>query len=134
MSRRKEAMRRESNRIRLGLQQAAGQPGTAASLDRGPGEGHGLMGWMWERWRSAVAAPRRLALLERVALGPRQSLALVEAEGRRLLVATSSEGTPAFYPLEDGAVAMPSLQAVRGALPLGVRTRPQAVRLGRVSW
>ena len=44
----------------------------------------------------------RLELVERIALAPRQSLALVEAEGRRFLVATSPEGAPAFYAL-DGA-------------------------------
>jgi hypothetical protein len=43
----------------------------------------------------------RLALLERVALAPRQSLALVEAEGRRFLVATSNDGGPAFYALDS---------------------------------
>lgn len=41
----------------------------------------------------------RLELVERIALAPRQSLALVEADGRLLLVATSAEGGPAFYPL-----------------------------------
>jgi hypothetical protein len=45
----------------------------------------------------------RLALLERIALAPRQSLALVEAEGRRFLVATSVEGGSAFYALDGGA-------------------------------
>jgi hypothetical protein len=43
----------------------------------------------------------RLALLERVALAPRHSLALVQAEGRRFLVATSTEGGPAFYALDS---------------------------------
>jgi flagellar biogenesis protein FliO len=43
----------------------------------------------------------RLELLERISLAPRQSLALVEAEGRRFLVATSAEGGPAFYALES---------------------------------
>ena len=45
----------------------------------------------------------RLELVERIALAPRQSLALVEAEGRRILVATSPEGGPAFYPLDERA-------------------------------
>jgi hypothetical protein len=40
-------------------------------------------------------------LVERIALAPRQSLALVEAEGRRFLVATSPEGAPAFYALDE---------------------------------
>ncbi len=43
----------------------------------------------------------RLALLERVALAPRQSLALVEAEGHRFLVATSTEGGPVIYALDS---------------------------------
>ena len=47
-----------------------------------------------------VAEPR-LALVERITLAPRQSLALIEAEGRRILVATSAEGGPAFYPLDE---------------------------------
>lgn len=45
----------------------------------------------------------RLELLERISLAPRQSLALVEAEGRRFLVATSVEGGPAFYALDGGS-------------------------------
>jgi flagellar biogenesis protein FliO len=52
--------------------------------------------------RPSPRVERRLALLERIALAPRQSLALVEAEGRRILVATSAEGGPAFYPLDEG--------------------------------
>jgi hypothetical protein len=50
---------------------------------------------------SGRRAEPRLALLERIALAPRQSLALVEADGRRILVATSAEGGPAFYPLDE---------------------------------
>ncbi len=61
----------------------------------------------------------RLELLERIALAPRQSLALVEADGRRFLVASSAEGSPAFYPLD--AAARLSAQA-------GTR------RMARVSW
>ncbi len=57
----------------------------------------------------------RLELLERITLAPRQSLALVEAEGRRFLVATSPEGGPAFYSL-DG------------------ERRPAMHRAPRVSW
>jgi hypothetical protein len=57
----------------------------------------------------------RLELLERISLAPRQSLALVEAEGRRFLVATSVEGGPAFYALDGGA-------------------RPAPHRAPRVSW
>jgi Flagellar biosynthesis protein, FliO len=46
-------------------------------------------------------ATPRLALVERITLAPRQSLALVEAEGRRILVATSADGASAFYPLDE---------------------------------
>lgn len=59
----------------------------------------GLGAWFVEKLRGRRAEPR-LALLERISLAPRQSLALVEAEGRRILVATSAEGGPAFYPLD----------------------------------
>lgn len=54
------------------------------------------------RFGWAHRAHPRLALVERIALAPRQSLALVKAEGRLLLVATSAEGGPAFYPLNPG--------------------------------
>jgi hypothetical protein len=71
----------------------------------------GLALWLLEKWRGARnglalrgmgrQAPR-LALVERIVLAPKQTLALVEAEGRRFLVASSAEGAPAFYPLEGG--------------------------------
>jgi len=61
----------------------------------------GLAGWLMAKFRQRPRVERRLALLERIALAPRQSLALVEAEGRRILVATSAEGGPAFYPLDE---------------------------------
>ena len=67
--------------------------------ERNAGMG-GLAGWLLSRLRKRGGrASARLELLERIALGPRQSLALVEAEGVRLLVATSAEGAPAFYRL-----------------------------------
>jgi hypothetical protein len=62
--------------------------------------GAGLAGWLLDRLRGARRPRPRLELLERIALAPRQSLVLVEAEGRRFLVATSPEGSPAFYPLD----------------------------------
>ena len=63
----------------------------------------GLAGWLAAKFRGPERREPRLALLERIALAPRQSLALVEAEGRRILVATSAEGGPAFYPLDESA-------------------------------
>jgi flagellar biogenesis protein FliO len=63
----------------------------------------GLAGWLLESLRRAKRPRPRLELLERIALAPRQSLALVEAEGRRFLVATSPDGSPAFFALEARA-------------------------------
>ena len=65
------------------------------------GGSNGLGAWLLGKLRSRRPAQPRLALLERITLAPRQSLALIEAEGRRILVATSAEGGPAFYALED---------------------------------
>jgi hypothetical protein len=45
-------------------------------------------------------------LLERITLAPRQSLALVEADGRRFLVATSAEGSPTFHALDESAASL----------------------------
>jgi flagellar biogenesis protein FliO len=82
-----------------------------------------VAGWLLERLmarlRARERAQPRLALVERIALAPRQSLALVEAEGRRILVATSAEGGPAFHAL-DGTERPDS--------------RSSARRLPRVSW
>jgi len=77
---------------------------SAASANPGPG---GLTGWLLGRvtgrLRGQGRQQPRLALLDRIALAPHQSLALVEAEGRRFLVATSADGAPAFYPLEQNS-------------------------------
>lgn len=64
-----------------------------------PGVG-GLAGWMLRHLRAGRRTAPRLAVLERIALAPRQTLALVEADGRRFLVATSADGTPAFQPID----------------------------------
>ena len=61
----------------------------------------GLAGWLLTRLRNGRQAQPRLALLERINIAPRQSVALVEAEGRRFLVATSQEGTPSFFALDE---------------------------------
>ncbi|HVU47637.1 MAG TPA: flagellar biosynthetic protein FliO [Terracidiphilus sp.] len=82
----------------------------------------GLTGWLIARvlgrLRSDRRAAPRLALVERIALAPRQSVALIEAEGRRILVATSADGASAFYPLD-------AAQSAHRALPN---------RASRVSW
>ena len=61
----------------------------------------GLAGWLLRALHKQVNAQPRLALLERITIAPRQSLALVEAEGRRFLIATSAEGTPVFHALNE---------------------------------
>lgn len=61
----------------------------------------GAAAWLMARLKGSSRTRARLELLERIALGPRQSLSLIEAEGRKFLVATSAEGAPVFYPLED---------------------------------
>jgi hypothetical protein len=66
-------------------------------------EGHGLTGWLLRCWRRSTAHPARLALIERIALGPKHFLTLIEAEGMRLLVATSADGASAFFSLERPA-------------------------------
>lgn len=63
----------------------------------------GLAGWLLARLRFQPRPRPSLTLLERITLAPRQSLALVEAEGRRFLIATSAEGAPAFYALDERA-------------------------------
>lgn len=74
--------------------------GAGLKTKHGGANGGGLGAWLLEKLRSRRRTEPRLALLERISLAPRQSLALVEAEGRRILVATSAEGGPAFYPLD----------------------------------
>jgi flagellar biogenesis protein FliO len=67
------------------------------------GAGSGLARWLIERFGRFTGARKReprLAVLERIALGPRQWLSLIEADRQRVLVATSAEGAPAFYRLE----------------------------------
>jgi flagellar biogenesis protein FliO len=77
-----------------------------------------LLGWLRGRMQGARKPAPRLQLVERITLGPRQTLALVEAEGRRVLVATSPEGAPAFYAV-DGAM---SVKFGRRAAPGRART------------
>ena len=60
----------------------------------------GLAGWVLSKLSRDPKARPRLTLVDRISLAPRQSLALIEAEGRRFLVATSQEGAPVIYPLD----------------------------------
>jgi len=87
----------------------------------------GWAGWLMGKLHATGRAQPQLRLVERIALAPRQSLALVEAEGRRFLVAMASDGAPAFYPLETPDPRSGSLH-VSGAIRA---SRPSAAR---VSW
>lgn len=72
----------------------------------------GWTGRLLARFARRQQPQPRLELIERITLAPRQSLALVEAEGRRFLVACSADSTPAFYPISAGrAQAVPSRMA-----------------------
>jgi len=91
----------------------------------------GVTGWLLARFRRSPGTGPRLELVERIALGPRQWLSLVEAEGSRILVATSAEGGPAFYPLER-------VRSLNRDRSLETRTPraagAKALRGPRVSW
>jgi Flagellar biosynthesis protein, FliO len=80
------------------------QSSTARANGTAPaGLGAWLTAWLrtggWRLGRSGAKQPPRLAVVERIPLAPRPQLALIEADGQRLLVALNSDGTPAFYPL-----------------------------------
>ena len=80
----------------------------------------GWAGWLLRGLKSTGRREPKLQLLERITLAPRQSLALVEADGRRLLVATSADGGPAFYALDRRKAPGPP--------------RAESARSARVSW
>jgi flagellar biogenesis protein FliO len=88
----------------------------------------GLAGWLLGWLKSRGRRQPRLELVERIALAPRQSLALVEAEGRRFLVATSPEGAPAFYALDEGTTRP------TGARQAASRQRDVTRPAARLSW
>ena len=65
--------------------------------------GSGLAAWLSRRLHASSAPPPQLSILARIALSPRQSLTLVEAEGVHVLVGTSADGPPSFFPLAGGS-------------------------------
>ena len=83
----------------------------------------GWAGWLMKRLRGQKGVRPRLELLERITIGPRQTAALIEAEGRRALVVCSAEGSPAIYPLASRAESGAREQASRSAQ-----------RMARISW
>lgn len=77
-------------------------------------EATGLAWWLLGKLRGARKHEPRLTLIERISLAPKQTLALVEAEGRRFLVASAADGASAFYPLEGGRAAGTRRAGIRG--------------------
>jgi len=98
----------------------------------------GLAAWLLDRLRKSRRPQPRLALVERIALAPRQALSLVEAEGRRFLVATSAEGAPVLYPLDRDCRQSNILQSGaefrRFNFPANAVARQTSDRPARVSW
>lgn len=60
----------------------------------------GLAGWLFAHLRHEPRPAPRLILRQRIALGPRQHVSLIEADGRRFLVATGSENGSTFHALD----------------------------------
>jgi len=75
--------------------------------------GSGLAEWLLRRIDASSAPAPHLSVLARIALSPRQSVALVEAEGVHLLVGTSADGPPCFFPLGASAGYGPGPHADR---------------------
>jgi len=100
-------------------------------VDREEGAAGGWAGWLFARLRGRSHPQPRLALVERITLAPRQSLSLIEAEGRRILVATSAEGASAFYALDEG---MPLKARARRDPTCHPANQPATGISSRISW
>ncbi|MFP5235597.1 MAG: hypothetical protein ACLGSD_06820 [Acidobacteriota bacterium] len=70
----------------------------------------GLAGWILARIRRTPRSAARLILHERITVGPRQHLALVEADGRRFLIATGADGAPSFLALDANWLGRKSIR------------------------
>ena len=99
-----------------------------------------LLGWLQGMWSGRVQAAQarpRLAVLDRITLGPKQNVALVEVEGRRFLIATGPDGSPCFHALEQAGQAL-TPHLVRRSDQVGNEARvtslDRAARAGRISW
>ena len=79
------------------LTTAMGRGGPAVGKEGGGSRSLGA--WLVERLRSRAEDASRLKVLERIRVTPRQLLLLIEAEGERLLVATSEGSATTIYPL-----------------------------------
>ena len=70
--------------------------------------GSSLTEWLQRRWTGTAPTRPALSVLARIPLGPRQFVALLEAEGTHLLVATSGDAAPSFYSLQQAPGATPA--------------------------
>lgn len=61
----------------------------------------GLGAWLLERLQQRSVAEPRLRMLERIRVTPRQTMALIEADGERFLVAAGESGAPVVFPLKE---------------------------------
>lgn len=68
-------------------------------FDRTPLNWRGVTAAIIARLRRGGTEMPRLAVLGRVNIASKQSVALIEVEGERLLVGTSQEGAPRFFRL-----------------------------------
>ena len=92
-----------------------------------------MLRWLRDLLPVRPQAAPRLQLLDRIALAPRHTLALVESEGRRFLIATSPEGAPAFHALDDRCGPdLAGRNVPRSGSRIGLHRMAQIS--GRVSW
>ena len=119
-TRRSRLLRREAPVPGMSRQPGRTRPGGGAKAVGG------LAGWLLQRLGSRARSKPRLALLERITLAPRQTLSLVEADGRKLLVATSPDGAAAFYSLDEPRIDGPRRRVIPSTVP--------RARAARTSW
>ena len=88
------------------------------AMEHGTASGAALRVWpglaarLVARLSKRAIKETRLMVVERISLAPRQIVALIEADGQRLLVATSPDGAPVFFPLKPAAARSTTKQAV----------------------
>lgn len=60
----------------------------------------GMWNSIFERLQRRCSASSRLALVEKISVAPRQSVALIEVDGEKLLVGLSPVESPRFFRLK----------------------------------
>ena len=80
----------------LGIAIGQNSPATRAI----PREQGSLAAFLLDRFHRRAQKEPRLSLVERINLAPRQTVALIEADGQKFLVASSPDGAPTFYALK----------------------------------